>query len=273
MLVIGAGDVGQRMAVALAGAGVGEIVVANRTHERAPRPRRAGRWPGHRRSTSIPDVLAGPTCVLVVHRRASTCSSSGPTIEDAMRRRDDRAMLVVDIAVPRDVDPGVAQVFGVTLLDIDDLRALGEQSLQQRRAEIGQVREIIADELERYRIERSAREVAPLVTALRARAEELRVAELERLAGELDRRPRRAGDASTRSPAGSSTSCCTSPTVRLKDAAGTARGDRLRRRVGAFARGSSEPARRPTRRRVMPAPAARGATRWQRRWPAGRPSG
>ena len=56
-------------------------------------------------------------------------------------------MLIVDVAVPRDIDPGVAQIFGVTLLDIDALRALGEQSLQQRRAEVGRVREIISSEM------------------------------------------------------------------------------------------------------------------------------
>jgi len=141
-----------------------------------------------------------------------------------MRRRDDRAMLVVDVAVPRDVDPGVAQVFGVTLLDIDALRALGEQSLQQRRAEVGRVREIIAAELERYRLERSAREVAPLVAALRARIEELRVSELERLGGQLTNDPavQATLDAVTR---GLVNKLLHEPTVRLKDAAGTARGD------------------------------------------------
>ena len=141
-----------------------------------------------------------------------------------MRRRDDRAMLVVDVAVPRDIDPGVAQVFGVTLLDIDALRALGEQSLQQRRAEIGRVREIITDELERYRLERSAREVAPLVTALRQRIEDLRVAEVERLAGEYAADPtaRATIDAVTR---GLVNKLLHEPTVRLKDAAGTSRGD------------------------------------------------
>jgi len=128
------------------------------------------------------------------------------------------------VAVPRDVDPGVAQVFGVTLLDIDALRALGEQSLQQRRAEIGRVREIIAAELERYRLERSAREVAPLVAALRSRIEELRVSELERLGGQLTNDPtvQATLDAVTR---GLVNKLLHEPTVRLKDAAGTARGD------------------------------------------------
>jgi len=222
VLVIGAGDVGQRMAVALAGAGVGEIVVANRTPGRgeALAERVGGRAIG---LDDIPAALAGADVVLS-STSADHVLIERADVEDAMRRRDDRAMLVVDVAVPRDVDPGVAQVFGVTLLDIDALRALGEQSLQQRRAEIGRVREIIADELERYRIDRSAREVAPLVTALRARIEELRVSELERLGGELADDPtmRATLDAVTR---GLVNKLLHEPTVRLKDAAGTARGD------------------------------------------------
>ncbi|MBM3660058.1 MAG: glutamyl-tRNA reductase, partial [Actinobacteria bacterium] len=199
-----------------------EAVIANRTLERAEAlaARVGGRAIG---LTDVPTALAHADVVL-----SSTAAEhvivERSAIEEAMRRRDDRAMLVVDVAVPRDIDPGVAQVFGVTLLDIDALRALGEQSLQQRRAEIGRVREIIADELERYRSERSAREVAPLVTALRQRVEELRTSELERIAGDRGADPalRATLDAVTR---GLVNKLLHEPTVRLKDAAGTARGD------------------------------------------------
>ena len=101
-------------------------------------------------STGAPDVL--------VERGA---------IEAAMERRNGRALLIVDIGVPRNVDPGAGEVFGVDLLDIDDLHAVGEHSMAQRRQEVGKVRDVIAEELERYRVEKSAREAAPLVTALR----------------------------------------------------------------------------------------------------------
>jgi glutamyl-tRNA reductase len=222
VLVIGAGDVGQRIAVALAGAGAGEVVVANRTLARAETlaQRIGGRAIG---LDEVPAHLAHADVVLS-STGAEHVLIERSAVEEAMRRRDDRAMLVVDVAVPRDVDPGVAQVFGVTLLDIDALRALGEQSLQQRRAEIGRVREIIAEEIERYRVERSAREVAPLVTALRGRVEELRVAELDRLGGAaaLDADLRATLDAITRAVVNK---LLHEPTVRLKDAAGTARGD------------------------------------------------
>lgn len=94
-----------------------------------------------------------------------------------------------------------------------------------RSARLNQLlREIIADELERYRIERSAREVAPIVTALRQRVEELRLRELDRLGGEYAADPavRAAVDAVTR---GLVNKLLHEPTVRLKDVAGTARGD------------------------------------------------
>jgi len=221
VLVLGAGEMGESMAIALAGAGVGEIVVANRTPSRgrALADRVGGRAVG---LDDVPDVLVNAD-VLLSSTGADEILIERADMELVMQRRDGRALLVVDVAVPRDVDPGVAQVFGVTLLDIDALRALGEQSLQQRRAEIGRVREIITAELERYRIERSAREVAPLVTALRDRVEELRLAELDRIAPRLDDPAARASlDAATRALVNK---LLHEPTVRLKEAAGTARGE------------------------------------------------
>jgi glutamyl-tRNA reductase len=221
VLVLGAGEMGESMAIALAGAGVGEIVVANRTPSRgrALAERVGGRAVG---LDDVPDVLVSAD-VLLSSTGADEILIERADMELVMQRRDGRALLVVDVAVPRDVDPGVAQVFGVTLLDIDALRALGEQSLQQRRAEIGRVREIITSELERYRIERSAREAAPVVTALRERVEEIRQAELDRIASRLDDLEARAAlDAATRALVNK---LLHEPTVRLKEAAGTARGE------------------------------------------------
>jgi glutamyl-tRNA reductase len=222
VLVLGAGEMGESMAVALSGAGVGEIVVANRTPSRgrALAERVGGRAVG---LDDVPDVLVTAD-VLLSSTGADEILIERADMEHVMQRRDGRALLVVDVAVPRDVDPGVAQVFGVTLLDIDALRALGEQSLQQRRAEIGRVREIITAELERYRFERSAREAVPLITALRERVEELRQAELERTASRFpdDADARAAIDASTRALVNK---LLHEPTVRLKEAAGTARGE------------------------------------------------
>jgi len=212
---------GEQTAVALSGAGVGEIVVANRTPERAQAvaERVGGRAIG---LEQIAETMV-TTDVLLSCTGADEVLVTRTDIEAAMRARHDRAMLLIDVAVPRDIDPGVAQVFGVTLLDIDALRALGEHSLQQRRAEVGRVREIIADEIDRYRAERSAREVAPLITALRERAEAIRTAEIERRRAAIDDPAvREIVESITR---GLVNKLLHEPTVRLRDAAGSSLGE------------------------------------------------
>jgi glutamyl-tRNA reductase len=223
VLVLGAGDVGEGLAVALAGAGAGEVVVANRTPENAAAlARRVGG-----RAIMLDEVAAAleRADVLLASTTADSVLLERSDFESVMDRRRGRALLVVDVAVPRDVDPGVGQVFGVTLLDIDDLKAFAEQSLQQRRQEVGKVREIIVEELDRFRVEHSAREVAPLVSALRARAEAVRASELGRFRARLeglDPTARQAVEALTR---GIVNKLLHDPTVRVKNAAGTARGE------------------------------------------------
>ncbi len=111
------------------------------------------------------------------------------------------------------------------LLDIDDLKAVGEQSLQHRRAEVGKVRVIITDEIDRLRMERLAREVAPLVTSLRERAEELRRTELDRHASRLGALDPATSDMIDQITRALVNKLLHEPTVRLKDAAGSARGE------------------------------------------------
>jgi len=222
VLVLGAGDVGEGMAVALAGAGVAEIVVANRTPARAnDLARRVGG-----RAISLGEVAdALVTCdVLLSSTGAPEVILERSDVELVMERRDGRALLVVDVAIPRDVDPGVRQVFGVTLLDMDDMKSFADHSLAQRQREVGKVRAIVAEELERFRTEHTAREVAPIVRALRTRGEDVRRAELDRFRSRLealDPAARRTVEALTE---GIVNKLLHDPTVRIKDAAGTPRG-------------------------------------------------
>ncbi|MBV8950480.1 MAG: glutamyl-tRNA reductase [Actinobacteria bacterium] len=223
VLVLGAGDVGEGMAVALAGAGAVEIVVANRTPSRA---RELARRVGGRAIAlgEIADELVRAD-VLLTSTGATEVVIERADIESVMERRSGRALLIVDVAMPRDVDPGVGQVFGVMLLDMDDMKAFALHSLEQRQREVGRVRAIVAEELERFRAERSAREVAPVVKALRGRAEDIRLAELERFRGRLagvDPATRKTIEALT---TGIVNKLLHDPTVRVKDAAGTPRGE------------------------------------------------
>ena len=161
-------------------------------------------------------------------------STASPTVllhaddlDEVMAARRERPLLVVDIAVPRDVDPDVGRIPGVTLLDMDDLRAFAEAGLAGRRREIDRVQEITDQEVERFVAVSTARELAPLVVALRRRGENLRLAELERFAPRLeglDDRQREAVESLTRALLAK---VLHEPTVRLKEAAGSPGGDRL----------------------------------------------
>ncbi len=223
VLILGAGDVAEGLGRALIAAGVGEVVVANRTHARAVAlaERLGGR--------AVPlgdlqDVLTSVD-VLLTATDSTEVHVERADVEAVMERRGGVPLLIVDVAVPRDVDPGAAQIPGVTLHDVDDLHQLTEAAMDERRREVDTVREIIGEELERFQTDRAAREVAPLVTSLRDRAEAVRQSELLRFRtklGALDEETRNAVDALTH---GIINKLLHEPTVRLKEAAGTARGE------------------------------------------------
>lgn len=225
VLVLGAGEMGEGMAVALAAAGVSQVYVANRTSVRAEEL--AARVGGR----SVP-LLEVPDRIAEVNLVLTSTGSRVPLVEKAdmeavMAARGGRPLLVVDIAVPRDVDPAVAEVEGVTLLDMDDVRRFAAAGVAERRREVAGVEAILADELDRYLSASSAREVAPMIAALRQRAESLRSAEIERFRArydDLDPRQLDMVDAVTRRVVAK---LLHQPTVVLKDAAGSARGDRL----------------------------------------------
>jgi glutamyl-tRNA reductase len=223
VLVIGAGHMGSGLANTLQSRGVADLTVANRT---AARGEALAEKVGGRAIplTDIADTLVEVDVVL-----ASTASSEvlleRSTVEMVMACRDGRPLLILDVALPRDVDPGVGDLNDVTLLDLDDLKDFAQRSAELRRREIGKVREILTAEIDRYRAERSAREIAPLVAALRGLGEDVRQHEYERFKSklnQLDPDTRELIDAITQ---GIVNKLLHEPTVRVKDAAGTPRGD------------------------------------------------
>jgi glutamyl-tRNA reductase len=223
VLVLGAGEMGEGMARSLAGSGVAEVVVAGRGTERSAEL--AARVGG--RSISIeqlPQALVAADLVLT-STGATEVVITQDEVETAMQRRFGRPLMIVDIAVPRDVDPGVADVPGVTLLDMDDLKAFAESSMDRRRREVARVRRIISSELERLRTERTAREVAPVVSALRTRGEDIRLAELERFRSKLDAIDPQTAEAIEALTRGIVAKLLHEPTVRVKEAAGSGRGE------------------------------------------------
>lgn len=224
VLVVGAGDMGEGVAVSLARAGAGQVTVVNRSVERA-----------HALADRVGAKVA-PYDSLVREIDAAdvivSCTGSGePIITESMvrgaRSDDARALLVVDIAMPRDVERSVGDLPGVVLRDLDDLNAWARRGIDARQAEVGQVRDIIDEEVDRFVLDQAQRQAAPLVAQLRRSAESIRVAEIERFAGRLvglTDEQREIVESITR---GVLAKLLHTPSLRLREAAGTPQGERL----------------------------------------------
>jgi glutamyl-tRNA reductase len=220
--VVGAGAMGEGIAVALRAAGVGGVTVVNRTPDRgvALAERVDGTAWGFDR---LAEAIAGADLVLT-----STGSGQAIVTRDLLASVDraERPLLFVDIAVPRDVATDVGELPGVSVLDLDDLSEWAARGRAQRLVEVEHVDAIVVDEVERYTLEAVALQAAPLVTALRTRADELRVAELDRFAKrlrDLDREQFELVEALTK---GIVAKLLHEPSVRLRNQAGTPQGER-----------------------------------------------
>lgn len=220
--VVGAGAMGEGIAVALHGAGVGDVRVVNRTPER-----------GRSLAERINGVALGIDGLIEAIDASDvvlTSTGSGTPIvtPELMRQipRRGRPLLFVDIAVPRDIAQGVADLADVTVLDLEDLSAWADRGRAQRLGEVDQVLQIVGEEVDRFAAESAALQAAPLVAALRQRAETHRAAELDRYAkrlAHLDDTQRELIESITR---GIVAKLLHEPSVRLRNQAGTPQGER-----------------------------------------------
>jgi glutamyl-tRNA reductase len=225
ILVMGAGDMGEGMVKALAASGVTDIRIANRTWEKASDL--ATRVDGRAIRLADLDTSLSQVDLLLTGTGASSMLIEHADVARVMQSRAGRPLLVVDVAVPRDVDPTAAELPGVTLLDMDDLRAFAEAGQAERLREVGAVRAMVDEELERYLAVSSAREVAPLVAALHARADEIRRTELDRYRGRMGDLDERQLEAVEAMASAIVAKLLHQPTVGLKQAAGAPKGERL----------------------------------------------
>ena len=223
VLVVGAGEMGEGVAIALKSAGAKDITVTNRTESRAQQL--ADRVGGQVVPFGkLPSAISNADVLLTSTGSGSVLIDHG-TVAWA-RAEVDTPLLIVDIAVPRDVDHAVAKLPGVTLLDLDDLRDWAAKGIEKRSAEAESVRVIVGEEVERFIVDVTARQAAPLVAMLHQHGEEIRTAELERFSARLaslDANQRAAVDAVTK---GIIAKLLHSPSIRLKDDVGTPSGER-----------------------------------------------
>ena len=224
VLVVGAGEMGEGVAGALSRAGTESITVLNRTVSRAEA---LADKIGARVSDfeSLENELSTADVVLA-------CTGAGGVIIDhellaRVRQGVSTPILVVDIALPRDVAASVAELPGVTLRDLDNLSDWAQRGIDKRASEVGQVREIIAEEVKRFLLDQTQRQAAPLVAQLREVVESIRTAEMDRFETALSAMTPEQRELVESISHGIINKMLHVPSVRLREAAGTPQGERL----------------------------------------------
>ncbi len=222
VLVLGTGEIGVSMVAALQTSGVSDVVVANRTRQKAVNlARRLGAS-----YVGLDELGATLERVDVLLTATSALSSvlQVDDVEAVMAARRGKPLLIVDTALPRDVEPDVAKIEGVTLLDMVGIRSFVEAGLEERRKEIEHVEAIVEAEVARFEADAAGRQAAPVIRALRSRVENLRQSEFDRYAARLTPREAELVDHATRQLMAK---LLHEPTVALKSHAGTIKGQRI----------------------------------------------
>lgn len=199
VLVLGAGATAEAVARALAAHGVEGTMVANRTAERAEKLARQV----HGVAVPFAQLLSFLAIADVV-----ICSTDAPhpiltveAIRSTLAARQGRRLCLIDVAVPRDVEPAVGVLAGVELFDMDTLAERASLGLRRREAEVAKVDQIVVGEVARFAAWQSSLRVTSTIATLQQRAEVLRQEELRRVSARLSSlgpEAREAIDAATR---------------------------------------------------------------------------
>lgn len=177
-LVIGAGDAGKLAARALRASGVGPLLVTNRTFERAQDL--AQELGAHALPFDELEDALMKADIVVSSTEAPSYVLPLDLVRRSLGRRARGPLFLLDIAVPRDVDPRVEELSGVLLYDVDDLDAVAETNRQERAQEVQKVEAMVHEEVAFFLQWWEYRKVVPTLTALQRQAEALRLQEVQR---------------------------------------------------------------------------------------------
>lgn len=193
--VLGAGETGRLVAQHLAGERPLELVVVNRGLERAEAlARETG---GTALSLEgLPDLLQRVDLLVVAAGAPQPIVT--PALVKAAQRHRSRSLVLVDISVPRNVDPAIDRLDGVYLFDLDALDEIVRDNLRRREDEVPKVEQLVDQELDRFCAWFRSLAAGPLISALRARFERIRHEEVQRHARHLNDREREAVERATR---------------------------------------------------------------------------
>lgn len=178
VVVVGAGKMGRLAMQALRQAGAADITVVNRGEERAREAE--AEFHVHRRSFDELSEAIADADIVISSTTAIEPVIDAPLVERSLKLRENKPLFFVDIAVPRDVDQNVADLPGVLVRDIDDLRGVVEAGVGSRLTEVSKVEAIITEELGHFLDWERASEIGPTVATLVQRAESIRVEEVVR---------------------------------------------------------------------------------------------
>jgi glutamyl-tRNA reductase len=185
--LVGAGKMSQLAARHLTQQGVGSILVTNRTHERARR------MAEEIQGRVVPRVVPFEELYEAAAEADIVISSTGAPHhiftrkhgQEFLRKRRNRPMFFIDIAVPRDVDPEMNKLDGIFVYDVDDLQQVAASHMEERSREASDAEALIEHEVERFEQKQRAVSAAPAIVALQQKAEEIRKSEMERMSAKL----------------------------------------------------------------------------------------
>ena len=217
--MLGAGEMAELAVEALRKRGANQIMVVNRTLQRAQEL--ASRWNGQAAALEMLIELLPDTDIVITSTGAPHTVIHKSMVEKSMRQRSHHPIVFMDIAVPRDVDADVKDVPGVRLFDMDTLSQQLETTLAHRKAEVPRVQEILAEERARFLDYLATLDLLPLIIELRQQVNAIRQAELEKAIRRMPDLPPEAEqriDALTKSIV---QKILHNPTIRLREVAGS----------------------------------------------------
>ena len=183
VMIIGAGEMCELAARHFVSNGISKVLVTNRTFERAEKL--AAEFDGKAVPfDSFADHLA-EVDIVMTSTGAPNFILGKRQMEEVLKRRKNRPMFLIDIAVPRDIDPKVNDISNTYLYDVDDLQGVVQANLKERQKEAGKAEAIVEQEIGQFHQWLGNLEVKPTVIALRRKFEEIRQQELEKTFGNL----------------------------------------------------------------------------------------
>ncbi|HEU5184988.1 MAG TPA: glutamyl-tRNA reductase [Gemmatimonadaceae bacterium] len=221
-MILGAGEMAELALECLAAQGVRTTIVANRTYDRA------STIASHHGATAMHYDECWPRLAEV---DVMVCSTSAPHaivatahIEPTLAARGDRPLCILDIALPRDVDPAVGGLDNVYLYDLDDLRQVVAATVDQRRSEVPSADRLIEEEVEAYWSWLAGLAAVPVLTEFRARMDDVRERELRQLLRRLEHLPHSDRQTIELFSRALMNKFMHEPSVRLREAAANGRG-------------------------------------------------